>query len=317
MSEKLRLYYQQPAGRWEETLPVGNGHLGAMIWGGPREELLGLNEESLWSGYERDRNNPGAYDSLAEVRRLIFEGRCTEAERMIQENMLGEHGESYMPLGNLKIEYRNIRPSGEAAGRDGAWAGNKTECDRNDNGVTNYTRSLDLEEAVACVDFDAEGVHYHREVFASYPAKALILLFTASEPVMDLELSLDSMMKCTFSEAEDGLVFRGRCPEHVDPIPINKGEDAVVWGYRGRRFSGRIRMLEGDGVLSAEGERIRLKGASRAVFAVEAVRAALLEDSPYEALKEAHIADYRSIYSGVELYLGNSRKRPRMSGFRN
>ncbi len=63
MGRKLELYYAKPAGRWEETLPVGNGKLGAMIWGGAREEMLGLNEDSLWSGYEKDKANPGAYDS--------------------------------------------------------------------------------------------------------------------------------------------------------------------------------------------------------------------------------------------------------------
>ena len=82
-----------------------------MVWGVPGKEMLGLNEDSLWSGYERDRTNPEAAESLQEVRRLIFEGRCAEAEELIRRQMLGEYGESYLPLGNLNIVYKNLEDS--------------------------------------------------------------------------------------------------------------------------------------------------------------------------------------------------------------
>ena len=131
MNRKLELYYDKPALRWEETLPVGNGSLGAMIWGGVREELLGLNEESLWSGYERDKNNPGASHSLNAVRELVFAGRCAEAEKLIQDTMLGEFNESYMPLGNLHIAYRNLKESDQ---------------------VGRYRRSLDIEKEMCIRD---------------------------------------------------------------------------------------------------------------------------------------------------------------------
>ena len=100
---QMDLYYDHPASIWEETLPIGNGKLGGMIWGGVQEELIGLNEESLWSGYEREKNNPHAFDSLSEVRELVFQGKCYEAECLIRETMLGEYNESYMPLGNLHL----------------------------------------------------------------------------------------------------------------------------------------------------------------------------------------------------------------------
>ena len=230
MDKKLELYYEKPAGRWEETICLGNGRLGAMVWGGPGEEKLGLNEDSLWSGYERDRTNPEAFESLQEARRLIFQCKTAEAEELIRGRMLGEYGESYLPLGNLNIVYRNLE-SGE---KDGFIA-------------ENYRRSLDLGEAVAYVDFDAEGVHYSREMFASYPGQAILVALGASEPVMDLEVSLDSLLKCRMEEAADGLYFKGKCPEHLDPGYIREGEEAVIWGYRGKRFSGKIRVLEGDG----------------------------------------------------------------------
>ena len=293
MDKKLELYYEKPAGRWEETICLGNGRLGAMVWGVPGKEMLGLNEDSLWSGYERDRTNPEAAESLQEARRLIFEERCAEAEELIRRQMLGEYGESYLPLGNLNIVYKNLEDS-EAF---------------NGGGVQNYRRSLDLEEAVAYVDFDAEGVHYSREMFVTYPGQAILVSLRASEPVMDLVVSLGSLLKCRMKEGPEGLDFRGKCPEHLDPAYIREGEEAVVWGYRGKRFSGKIRVLEGDGKVSVEDGRLWIRGCSRAVLSVEAVRPASLEGD-YEAIRKAHVDDYRSIFDSVELYLGEQLEQP-------
>lgn len=297
MDKKLELYYEKPAGRWEETICLGNGRLGAMVWGGPGEEKLGLNEDSLWSGYERDRTNPEAFESLQEARRLIFQGKTAEAEELIRGRMLGEYGESYLPLGNLNIVYRNL----ESREKDGFMA-------------ENYRRSLDLGEAVAYVDFDVEGVHYSREMFASYPGQAILVALGASEPVMDLEVSLDSLLKCRMEEAADGLYFKGKCPEHLDPGYIREGEEAVIWGYRGKRFSGKIRVLEGDGEVSVSDGMLRIRGCSRTVLSIEAVRPAALEgmagEGGYDAIREAHVRDYREIFDKVELYLGEQIEQP-------
>ncbi len=293
MGRKLELYYAKPAGRWEETLPVGNGKLGAMIWGGAREEMLGLNEDSLWSGYEKDKANPGAYDSLQKVRELIFQDRVPEAEEMIRRNMMGEFNENYLPLGNLHIVYRNL------GGQD------KTK----EPETENYRRSLDLEEAISYVDFQAEGVQYHREVFATYPGKAVVMSLEASRPVMELEIFLDSRLKCVSESEAEGLRIRGKCPEHADPCYVRRGEEAIVWGYRGIRFTGRIKVLESDGELVVADGRIRIKGASRAVLSVEMVQPAALAGD-YAAIKETHITDYRKIFDKVELYLGEQIELP-------
>ncbi len=298
MDRKLELYYEQPAGRWEETICLGNGRLGAMVWGGPIKEKLGLNEDSLWSGYERDRTNPQAFGSLEEARRLIFEDRCAEAEELIRREMLGEYGESYLPLGNLEIVYKNLE------GRDV----------QGEASAENYRRSLDLGEAVAYVDFDVEGVHYSREMFATYPGQAILVSLRASEPVMDLDISLDSLLKCRMEEAADGLYFKGKCPEHLDPGYIREGEEAVIWGYRGKRFTGKIRVLEGDGEVSASEGHLRIRGCSRTVLSIEAVRPAALEGMAgkggYDAIRAAHVRDYRAIYDKVELYLGEQIEQP-------
>lgn len=284
---QLNLYYDHPASRWEETLPIGNGKLGGMIWGGIQDEMVGLNEESLWSGYEKEKNNPHAFESLSRVRELIFQGKCYEAERLIQETMLGEYNESYLPLGNLHLTYSSL----------------------SSENVQNYERRLLLEEAVVTEDFDVEAAHYHREMFASYPGKAIVIKLTAERAVMNLEVYLESPLKCVVTEKDGGLIFKGRCPEHVDPSYVRTGEDAVVWGYRGKGFTGRISVAENDGELLVADGRIKIKNASEAVFVVEAVTLAALKGS-YRKWKEDHISDYQNIYQKVELYLGPQKEEP-------
>ena len=139
----MELFYQKAAKIWEETLPIGNGSLGAMVFGQPKQEKLGLNEESLWSGYKRDKNRKGAYAYLEKVRGLVFDGHFTAAEKLVQEKMLGEYNESYLSMGNLYI----LMEHGEE--------------------VTKYRRSLDLENAVARVSYQADGSFYERAYFAS------------------------------------------------------------------------------------------------------------------------------------------------------
>lgn len=284
---QMDLYYDHPASIWEETLPIGNGKLGGMIWGGVQEELIGLNEESLWSGYEREKNNPHAFDSLSEVRELVFQGKCYEAECLIRETMLGEYNESYMPLGNLHLAYHNL----------------------SSENVQHYERRLHLTEAIVTEDFDVESVHYHREMFASYPGKAIVITLTAGEPVLDLEIYLESMLKCVVMNENDRLAFTGRCPEHVDPSYVRTDESAVIWGYRGKSFTGSISVAKNNGKTLVENQKIIIKDASEVILVVEAVTSAALKGS-YRQWKMDHIKDYQSIYRKVELYLGPEKKEP-------
>ena len=139
MNNGMKLWYRQPAGAWEETLPIGNGRLGAMIFGGVEEEKLGLNEDSLWSGFYYDKNNPGAYEHLLSVREKLFAGEFEQAEDEIREGMLGEHTASYLPLGDLLVHFD---VPGKAEG---------------------YTRTLDVDQALARVAYTAGGVDFGRE----------------------------------------------------------------------------------------------------------------------------------------------------------
>lgn len=285
------LWYEKSAERWEESLPIGNGSLGAMILGGAEEEILGLNEESVWSGYYKDKNNAKAADCLEEVRSLVFSGKNKEAERLIQNNMLGEYNESYLPLGNLKLKFAY-----------GSGKGGKAE---------GYRRQLDLENAVAQVSYTCNEVHYQREYFASYPAKAIFVLLTADKPVMDFTISFISQL-CLAVSAEDGaLQVTGRCPEHVDPSYLPEREGSVVQGTKGMQVNAEFRVVSCDGQVREEGEMLHVSGASRCLLMLSAMRQPVLPDNmDYEALKAAHIQDYRSIYDKVELYLGEQKDLP-------
>ena len=289
--KEMMLWYEKSAERWEESLPIGNGSLGAMILGGAEEEILGLNEESVWSGYYKDKNNAKAADCLEEVRSLVFSGKNKEAERLIQNNMLGEHNESYLPLGNLKLKFAY------GSGKEGKAEG--------------YRRQLDLENAVAQVSYTCNEVHYQREYFASYPAKAIFVLLTADKPVMDFTISFISQL-CLAVSAEDGaLQVTGRCPEHVDPSYLPEREGSVVQGTKGMQVNAEFRVVSCDGQVREEGEMLHVSGASRCLLMLSAMRQPVLPDNmDYEALKAAHIQDYRSIYDKVELYLAEQKDLP-------
>lgn len=205
--------------------------------------------------------------------------------------MLGEYNESYLPLGNLKLKFAY------GSGKEGKAEG--------------YRRQLDLENAVAQVSYTCNEVHYQREYFASYPAKAIFVLLTADKPVMDFTISFISQL-CLAVSAEDGaLQVTGRCPEHVDPSYLPEREGSVVQGTKGMQVNAEFRVVSCDGQVREEGEMLHVSGASRCLLMLSAMRQPVLPDNmDYEALKAAHIQDYRSIYDKVELYLGEQKDLP-------
>ena len=156
----MTLWYQQPARMWTEALPVGNAHLGAMVYGGIATERVQLNEDTLWDGYPIDRINPKALTVLPEVRKDIFEGKTPEATKLIADNMMGVPARirSYQTLGNLNLDSPDIK------------------------NATNYRRSLDLSTGLATTQYTVDGTGFTREVFASHPDNVIVLHLTADKP---------------------------------------------------------------------------------------------------------------------------------------
>ncbi|MDB5084057.1 MAG: glycoside hydrolase family 95 protein, partial [Bacilli bacterium] len=161
---ELCLWYREPAVQWDHAMPIGNGRLGAMIFGGLTDEKLQLNEETIWSGGYRDTNNSQALESLSLVRQLVVQGKVAEASEIAEDMLLGvpKRVKPYEPLGNLLLNF----PAVEA------------------QQVQSYHRWLDLKRAVACVDYEVDGVQYTREYFASSIDQAIIIRLTASKPGM-------------------------------------------------------------------------------------------------------------------------------------
>lgn len=285
-----QLYYLQSAGNWEEALPVGSGRLGAMIWGGLSEDHLPLNEDTLWSGYPRETDRPQEAGRLEECRKLVAQRRFSQAQSIIEKDMLGSFTDSYMPAGNLRMQF---------AGLEGP--------------VTGYRRELDLRTALARVEFEAGGVRYTREYFASCPDNGILIRFTASRPgQIHFTLSYDSPLQYQVRVQDRRLIASMRCPAHVEPSYVRDKETPVIWqsadGHLGMRGCLTAYPVCSGGTITEEDQCLRIEGADSACIYV-AIRSSWngpfrdpqTDGADEQALCAADIA-HLSQYSWESLY---------------
>lgn len=280
--QELKLYYDAPAKQWEDVLPLGNGRLGAMVWGGALSERLGLNHCTLWSGTGRDKNNPGALDALAKVRELVFAGENEKAQALLEDQMTAEHSESFLPLGDLWIEQSGAQ-------------------------VTDYTRTLNLHDATARVRYSVDGHACERTMFVSYPDKALIVRI-ACEAAADFAVRFDSQLLHEVCAGESALHITGRCPERCVPNYMPCAEP-IIWGENGIHFEGVARVLDTDGVVSAQEGVLRVANARQVLIAFTCVENPTLRGN-FKALYSAHMQDYRHLFDRMTLDLGEQREEP-------
>ncbi len=306
--QELRLWYDHPARRWVEALPIGNGRLGAMVFGGVGKERLQLNEDSLWAGAPRDWNNPGAKEYLPEVRKLVFEGKYKEADR-VSRQMQGPFTQSYLPMADLYLEFAH----GDLAG--------------------DYYRELDLNRAIALTRFQIAGVEYTREIFSSFPDQVIAVRISASRPgKVSFIATLDSPLRFKVSAQGDTLILSGKAPLHADPI-YHTARNPVVYAKddsgEGMNFQCRVRVIAQGGKIFAEPSGLRIKNADSALVLISAatsfngfdkspglagkdpgpIAAADLDSAgreKYPQLKADHLADYQGLFKRVELDLGES-----------
>jgi alpha-L-fucosidase 2 len=301
----LKMYYDEPAREWVEALPVGNGRMGAMIFGGTNEELIQLNEESLWAGKPADLNpNPEAPKYLPLVREALDREDYGMAEELLK-NMQGDYTESYAPLGDLVIRQRFAGEAGD------------------------YGRDLDIGNAVATTRFNAGGVAYRREIFASAPDQVIVIRLEADRKgALDFDVSMGCPLKFDVStEGGNTLVMDGRAPAHADPNYYNHEPEPVV--YRddaGMRFRLMAKVIAEDGKTTVNGQTVTVSGASQAVLllsaatsfngfdkdpvkdgldekAIAARHLAAASAKRYDDLKKAHVRDYRSYFDRVTFTL--------------
>lgn len=290
----MRLWYRAPAQEWLEALPVGNGRLGAMVFGGTDTERLQLNEDSLWAGGPGDYARPDAVRHLAEIRRLVVEEKWNRAQRLIDAEFLGSPSEqaAYQVLGDLEL---TLAGEGEAA---------------------DYERELDLETAVARTTYTRGGVRHVREVFASAPDQVLVVRLSADTP------------------GAVGFTARFTSPQRSGGSAVDAHTialDGVGGDWYGRpgsvRFRGLARAESEGGRVSTDGGTLTVEGADAATLVISlatsyrnyldvgadpASRArnhlAPAARKPYAHLRTRHVADHRRLFGRVALDLGPSER---------
>jgi len=305
-SGKLVLWYRKPAERWTEALPIGNGRLGAMVFGGLNEERLQLNDDTLWSGSPREWNNPDARKHLAEVRRSVLEEQdYVEADRVCRQ-MQGPYNESYLVLGNLHVRTEDMAE------------------------VQDYRRELDLDSGLSRVSYRIAGSEYVREAFASTPAQVIAMLWTTTNPSgINATFSMDSPLRSNADAADSGaLRLIGKAPSHVDPNYL-RSADPILYDAaegKGMRFIAYVQAIPEGGHVHAVGATLRVEGA-RAIRLLIGTRtgyrgydrapdlsaAEITEDcrrqveaagrTSYESLRAAHIKDHQERFRRVALTL--------------
>lgn len=247
----LTLWYDKPAAVWTEALPVGNGTLGGMVFGRVEEELVQLNEATLWSGGPIHNNvNPESPKYLQPLRDALFKRDYAKANDMAHK-MQGLYSESYMPLGDLVIK-QNIN--------------NKT--------VSGYYRDLNIQNAVATTTFTIDGIQYKREVFASAPDKVIIIKLTADKPRrLNIDVLTNSQLKYSHDSNNGVLVLKGKAPAHVEPSYYDK-KPSIVYedtsGCRGMRFELQVKATSTDGKINTDSSAIHITAATEIVLYVTA-----------------------------------------------
>jgi alpha-L-fucosidase 2 len=286
----LTLRYRQPAKTWVEALPVGNGKLGAMIFGGVATERIQFNEQTVWTGAPHDYAHKGAYRSLDKLRDLLWAAKQREAEDLAMKEFMSEplHQMAYQAFGDLLLDFPGVD------------AGS----------VTGYRRALDLDTATATVEFEANGIVYRREIFASYPAKAVVIRLTASRPgSVSFSASLKSAHQGSTNAvlADGDLVMDGQ----VEDGAIRFQARLTVAAEGGRRETGDGRAI----VKGADAVTLVLTGATNFVNYQDvsadpkgrnAHTLVGVHTKSYDTLRTEHLADYRSLFARVSLDLGTS-----------
>lgn len=281
-------YFDKPASIWEESIPLGNGRIGMMPWGGIEKERVVLNEISLWSGNKQDADNPEAYKYLGEIRRLLFEKKNKEAQELMYKTFTckgkGSAGLEYgkfQIFANLYVDF--IYPD-------------KSE-------ATQYKRVLDMNNALSTVSFSKNDVEYKREYFTSFSDDIGLVKYTASKPgTLSLKISLqrDESFK-TYASGNTLYIFG----------QLEAGEN-----HSGMKYLGMVKVINKGGELSATDKEIDIKNANEVTLYVslatnyngtnhEKTASDLLNNAGvnYEKLKKKHIAKYQALFNRVDLTL--------------
>lgn len=309
----LRLWYGHPADsqvsditnlwqsdpEWLKALPVGNGFLGAMVFGDVNRERIQLNEKTLWSGSPQNGNNPDAAANLEKIRSLLFEGKYAEANLLTTQTQVckgpGSEGKqygSYQTLGDLYFDFKR------------------------QDGYTEYTKELDLNRGLVVIKYTQGGVHYTREIFASYPDRVLVIRFSADKAgALNFETALSRPERFETVVRNDALVMTGT---------LDDGK-----GGQGTAYAARLTAVSNDGEISYSQNKLSVSKAQHVMLLLTAATnyspefpdfkgtdpivttAQQLKNTktiPYTQLLQRHVQDYRSLFGRVTLQLTDNHK---------
>jgi alpha-L-fucosidase 2 len=300
--QAMVLWYRQPAGRWLEAMPLGNGILGAMVFGGVERERIALNECTFWSGRPHDYNGPEAIKYFPQIRDLVFAGKFQEAEKMADAHFWGVPAaqQAYQPLGDLLLSFDGVEKAAD------------------------YRRELNMETGVATVSYRAGDAVFTREAFISYPDRVLVVHAAADKPG---RVSVEAQLKSPYLRgvnAKPGKLVMDGCWK--GPIPGNNRLIAPVEGD-GMRFQAALLVLTDGGESQAKDASVSIKDANAVTFILTAATsfvnyrdiggnpAAACEkvlsgaaDMEYSALRRRHETDFRALMGRVHLRVGDGSK---------
>ena len=310
-----KLWYTEPSVNWNEALPIGNGRMGAMIFGGARHERISLNEETLWSGAPKDGNNPKAKKFLQLVREATLSGNYKKADSL-SKHMQGPWTQSYMPMGDLLIHYPTISDS------------------------TSYVRQLNLDSAISKVSFTSSGARHIRTSFASYPDQVIVFHHTADKKgSITFSTELKSKLRYVVERVSDNeIILKGKCPKHVEPaykwkLPPNIAVQYSADGNgEGMNFEVRLIALTKSGTIKNDDAGITIENADEATLIISAATSfngytkspglqgkdpsleavkniKLASTKTFDGLLKRHIEDYQPIFRRVYLNLGESKNK--------
>jgi alpha-L-fucosidase 2 len=291
-NEPLNLWYRQPATKWEEALPVGNGRIGAMVFGGVNHERLQLNEDTLWAGGPYDPVNPQAREALPEVRRLIFEQKYSDATKLIGEKVISR------PVGQMPYQT----------------AGDLLLTFPDSTSVENYRRDLNLDTATTTVEYTNGGTRFTRQVFASPVDQVIVIRLTADKKgSVSFGVGFKTPQKVIF-ETETGNTL------------VMRGTNATAQGIKGAlKLEVRARVLADRGTVSATSNSVSVANADSATILIAAATSfrnfqdvsgdpetivkrqiALAAKKKFDNLLAAHVREHQRLFRRVSIDLGTS-----------